>query len=222
MFAAELRVATSAPMEAASCTAALPTPPLAPITRSRCPGLILKLSRMGCMPVSPVIGSAAASRRGTSFGAALSQDRRATTYSAAAPVVPAKPPKPPQTACPTSRSITPAPSHLAREIETGAFGELAPRHQLQLATPHNCINWIDAEGANLHQHRARPDGRNRDVPNGEFIRRAIPIILNRSHHGHAGSPNKHVGWCHDMSVEYVKTAFLQRSPITRLACPFLA
>src|SRR5258705_192764 len=56
---------TSAPNDLANCTANVPTPPAAPLIRTRCPGWIRPQSRRPCSAVNPARGAAAASSNET-------------------------------------------------------------------------------------------------------------------------------------------------------------
>src|SRR5260221_9804743 len=75
---------TSAPNDLASCTANVPTPPAAPLIRTRCPGWI-RPARRPCKAVSPARGTAAASSKETFAGFAARYDSEAHAYSARDP-----------------------------------------------------------------------------------------------------------------------------------------
>src|SRR5436190_23191723 len=71
---------TSAPNDLAICTANVPTPPAAPLIRTRCPGWI-RPARRPCRAVSPARGTAAACSNEAFAGFEANQDSEARAYS---------------------------------------------------------------------------------------------------------------------------------------------
>ena len=65
---------TSAPSDVAVCTAIVPTPPEAPLMRTRAPGPTPPTSRMAISAVSPVMTDAAASSKLSPAGLGTSWD----------------------------------------------------------------------------------------------------------------------------------------------------
>ena len=115
---------TSAPIATAICTANEPTPPLAPLTSTRCPACTAPTSRIPRSAVVAAMGSAAACSnvRLAGFGATLSSAAHA--YSAKAPRTNPNTSSPgcsPRTFAPTA-STTPA----ASLPTTGIFGLVSP------------------------------------------------------------------------------------------------
>jgi hypothetical protein len=81
-WAVEHTPVTWAPNALASCTANDPTPPAAPMTKTRCPGWTSPTSRSACRAAKPEMGTAAAcsKERFEGFGAKWSSPAQA--YSA--------------------------------------------------------------------------------------------------------------------------------------------
>src|SRR5439155_11125540 len=75
---------TSAPYDLENCTANVPTPPAAPLIRTRCPDWI-RPARRPCRAVSPARGTAAACSNETFAGFAAKYDSEAHAYSARDP-----------------------------------------------------------------------------------------------------------------------------------------
>ncbi len=107
-LAARARAVTSAPYACPSWTAALPTPPAAPRTSSRSPGLSAALSRRAVTAVVAT-GSAAAATRSSPSGTRPSRSGRTVTYSAGLPN-PELRPRAPHTRSPTATPVVPVPS----------------------------------------------------------------------------------------------------------------
>jgi hypothetical protein len=97
---------TSAPRWRAIWTAQLPTPPEAPMTRTRCPGFTAPKSRMNMSAELPPKGMAAASSCDNDAGfRAIAPDAFTATSSACAPR-----PVAPNTASPTRKRVTERPT----------------------------------------------------------------------------------------------------------------
>ncbi len=103
---------TLAPIAAAICTANVPTPPAAPMTRTCCPAASRPLSRRACTAVTAEVGSAAACSELTVAGLATTLSSAARAYSANDPSQAPKTSSPglnPVT-CPPTASTVPATS----------------------------------------------------------------------------------------------------------------
>ncbi len=98
---------TSAPSARAICTASVPTPPDAPLIRTRVPGPALPTSRMAISAVRPDMTDAAASSKVSPRGFLMSWDAGTTVCSAKVPDVARAPAHDdPNTSSPGRRSVT--------------------------------------------------------------------------------------------------------------------
>ncbi len=115
---------TSAPIDTATCTANEPTPPLAPLTSTRCPDFTAPTSRIPRRAVVAAMGSAAACSNVRLAGFGTTWSCAAHAYSAKAPRTNPNTSSPgcsPRTSAPTA-STSPA----ASLPTTGIFGLVSP------------------------------------------------------------------------------------------------
>nr|BFF25865.1 hypothetical protein GCM10025732_38300 [Glycomyces mayteni] len=88
----------------------MPTPPEAPLTRTRVPGAAVNESVIAAWAVSPDMTEAAASVKDSASGLGRSRSAAVTVYSANVPaVVNPEPHLVPKTASPTPNAVTPSP-----------------------------------------------------------------------------------------------------------------
>ena len=118
---------TSAPSTLAIWTAMVPTPPEAPLTRTRVPAPTCATSRMATSAASPVITDAAASVNVSPAGFPASWAAGTTTYWANAP---ARSQVDPSTSSPGTRSVTRPPTASTTPAtslpRTARFGRRSP------------------------------------------------------------------------------------------------
>ena len=118
---------TSAPSAFAICTANVPTPPAAPLTRTCCPGSRRPWSRSAWRAVQPAMGTAAACSKVTSGGFTAKSSSVPRTYSAKAP------PLEPNTSSPGRSCVTLAPTSSTRPATSRPgmllFGRRSPNER---------------------------------------------------------------------------------------------
>ena len=174
---------TSAPIATAICTANEPTPPLAPLTSTRCPAFTAPTSRIPRRAVVAAMGSAAACSnvRLAGFGATLSSAAHA--YSAKAPRTKPNTSSPgcsPCTFAPTA-STTPA----ASLPTTGIFGLVSPipMSRATYGSPRSDVPVGRVEGGGVHpdQHVVGSDLGQVDVHQPQRVRRPEPFLDDRLH-----------------------------------------
>src|SRR5574337_1067031 len=156
---------TCAPSALAICTANVPTPPDAPLTRTLCPGWTFARSRSPCRAVTAAMGAAAACSNVRLAGfRATARSCGTVRYSANAPALP------PKTSSPGLNRVTFLPTDST--VPAKSTPRLAPQ-----VVP---VERVDGRRANPHQELVVPGNRLLDLLEAKDVRRAVLVPHHRS------------------------------------------
>ena len=175
----------------AICTAKLPTPPDAPMTRTRWPGRTRPTVVSACRAVMPEIVDTPACSTGTFAGRSTSLSTSATAYSAKAPLampITSSPTRNRPTSAPTAttRPATSAPEHRLLRSDDAEAGdpnqERQAGHQVDDAA-------VDARRRDLHDDLATSGLGHGDSFEVDDLRAAVAVL-----HGGGHRRRNAVGW----------------------------
>ncbi len=179
---------TCAPNAAATCTAKLPTPPDAPITRTRSPALTPPTSRTAWSAATAEIGRVAACAKERFAGLRATNSTDATTYSANDPraaVDLVARPQPGDTLADVRDGAGEAAARVrdGRSADAEADGTAEDTGEERPSRHYVPGPAIDARRADTHEHLAVARSRTRDFvqPQHRFRRVAVPVLHDRLH-----------------------------------------
>src|SRR5713101_7959892 len=164
---------TCAPNDLAICTANVPTPPAAPLTRTLLPAKIFPWSRRPCNAVSPATNTDAACSNVTLSGLITKFDLVVHAYSAKAPR------HEPNTSSPGLNCVTLLPTASTSPATSADRHFEQPRHyaeRARLAIHEAPINRIDGGRADSDQNFIVLGSRLLNLLTLEHVRRAIFVI----------------------------------------------
>ena len=177
---------TSAPSTLAIWTAMVPTPPEAPLIRTRVPAPTCATSRMATSAASPVITDAAASVNVSPAGFLTSWAAGTATYCAKAP---ARSQVDPSTSSPGTRSVTRPPTASTTPAtslpRTARFGRRSPEAQaadVRHSGDGGPVRGVDTGGPHPDQDVVGADRRHGDLFEPEHpLRRAVAVLDDGTH-----------------------------------------